>query len=198
MRARSLPVRPVRRLVINWAVVEQRRVAAGMTHAQLAERVGVAAVTGPVRLWQDRDHDSVPLGLLERVCQVLDLHPVELFAPPTRVEQRRALPRPEVAADEQILEAALATLSASPVAGQPAGPVSGAKLADALGWPLARLDAAMAALDDRLADRGVWVDSTGGHDDRGGARAAGLPPTAHHRAAPGAAQPAVHRSASRA
>ena len=82
--------RPARRLVINWALIEQRRIAAGITHAQLAARVGPGAVTGPPRLWTDNDHDAVPLGLLERLCQVLDLHPAELFQPPARAAQRRA------------------------------------------------------------------------------------------------------------
>lgn len=150
--------RPVRRLVINWAAVEQRRIAAGLTHAQLAEQVGVAAVTGPVRLWQDGGHDAVPLGLLERLCQVLDLHPVELFRAPQRAAQRRALTAPEVAADGQVLEAALATLTAMAAAGQHASAVTRAGLADALGWPLHRLTAAITDLDDTLADRGVRLD----------------------------------------
>ena len=154
--------RPVRRLVINWEVVEQRRIAAGLTHAQLAERVGVAAVTGPVRLWQDGGHDAVPLGLLERLCQVLDLHPVELFRAPRRAAQRRALAVseavPEVAADAQVLEAALATLPRPAAAGQQTAAVSRAGLADVLGWPLPRLAAAIADLHDTLADRGVRLD----------------------------------------
>lgn len=150
--------RPVRRLVINWEVVEQRRIAAGLTHAQLAERVGVAAVTGPVRLWQDGGHDAVPLGLLERLCQVLDLHPVELFRAPQRAAQRNALAEPEVAADAQVLEAALATLPRPAAAGQQTAAVSRAGLADVLGWPLPRLAAAIADLDDTLADRGVRLD----------------------------------------
>jgi DNA-binding Xre family transcriptional regulator len=95
----------VRRLVINWELVEQRRITAGLTHTQLAERVGAAAVTGPVRLWQDCGHDAVPLGLLERLCQVLDLHPVELFRAPPRAAQCRTVAVLEVAADEQVLEA---------------------------------------------------------------------------------------------
>ncbi|MDN5918702.1 MAG: helix-turn-helix transcriptional regulator [Pseudonocardia sp.] len=153
--------RPARRLVIDWALVEQRRVAAGMTHAQLAQRVGVAAVTGPVRLWCDRDHDTVRLGLLERLCQVLDLHPVELFTAPTRVRQRRAVRPADRPADDQVLEAALATTTgaAPSPAGQHPVPVGRAELADALGWPLQRLAAALAALEDTLAERGVRISN---------------------------------------
>lgn len=161
------PVRPARRLVINWPVVEQRRIAAGMTHAQLAERVGVAAVTGPVRLWHDRDHDTVRLGLLERLCQVLDLHPVELFTASTRAHARRTLVPAELPSDGQVVEAALATLgTATPTASGQAGPVSRADLATALGWPLGRLTAALADLDDALAERGVRVDVDVRHGNR--------------------------------
>jgi hypothetical protein len=98
--------RQMRRLVINWELVEQRRITAGLTHTQLAERVGAAAVTGPVRLWQDGGHDAVPLGLSERLCQVPDLHPVELFRAPHRAAHRRTVTVPEQVADEQVLEAA--------------------------------------------------------------------------------------------
>lgn len=166
-RGHGAPARPARRLVINWALVEQRRIAAGMTHAQLAQRVGVAAVTGPVRLWHDRDHDTVRLGLLERLCQVLDLHPVELFtAPTTRAQQRRALQPADDPPDEQVLEAALATLAASSASGQQPTPIGRAGLVDALGWPLHRLAAALAALDHTLADRGVRIDEDVDGDDR--------------------------------
>ncbi|WP_141278267.1 helix-turn-helix domain-containing protein [Pseudonocardia hydrocarbonoxydans] len=160
-RGHGAASRPARRLVIDWALVEQRRVAAGMSHAQLAQRVGVAAVTGPVRLWGDRDHDTVRLGLLERLCQVLDLHPVELFTAPTRVRQRRAVRPAHRPADDQVLEAALATSGAAPTvaAGQHPAPVGRAELADALGWPLHRLAAAVAALEDTLAARGVRINN---------------------------------------
>jgi DNA-binding Xre family transcriptional regulator len=114
--------RPARRLVINWALIEQRRIAAGMTHAQLAARAGPGAVTGPPRLWTDNDHDAVPLGLLERLCQVLDLHPAELFQPPARAAQRRrALPPAGPPGDETVLEAALATVTTP--SGQPGTPI---------------------------------------------------------------------------
>lgn len=47
----------------------------------------------------------------------------------------------------------MATLST--IDGHPNRSVSRAGLAAALGWPLARLAAALSALDDRLAGRGV-------------------------------------------
>ena len=138
--------RPARRLVINWALIEQRRIAAGMTHAQLAARAGPGAVTGPPRLWTDNDHDAVPLGLLERLCQVLDLHPAELFQPPARAAQRRALRPAGPPADETVLEAALATVTTP--SGHPGTPIAPAALANALGWSLERLNTALAALTE--------------------------------------------------
>ena len=46
----SRPARPARpatrRLVINWPLVEQRRIAAGLTQAQLTDRIRGGALTG--------------------------------------------------------------------------------------------------------------------------------------------------------
>ncbi len=52
------------------------------------------------------------------------------------------------------------------MAGQQATPIGRAGLADALGWPLHRLDAALADLDHTLADRGVRIDEDVVGDDR--------------------------------
>ncbi|MFR9802822.1 hypothetical protein ACL02T_11035 [Pseudonocardia sp. RS010] len=148
--------RPARRLVIDWSLVEQRRVAAGMTHAQLAVRVGAGAATGPARLWTDNDHDTVPLGILERLCHVLDLHPAELFRDLTSGTRRCTRPVPSGPADVAVIAAALATLTSPP--GRPGPSVSSARLAEALGWTLDRLGDALSALDEQLADTGVRID----------------------------------------
>jgi hypothetical protein len=154
----SRPARPAtRRLVINWPLIEQRRIAAGLTQAQLTDRIRGGALTGRGRLWTDADHDDVPLGLLERLCQVLDLHPAELFRPPTRAAQRRALMPAEPPADATVLEAALATLTVP--AGTTVTPIGLAALADALGWSLDRLDAAVAALTGQLTGTGIRIDA---------------------------------------
>jgi hypothetical protein len=154
----SRPARPAtRRLVINWPLVEQRRIAAGLTQAQLTDRIRGGALTGRGRLWTDADHDHVPLGLLERLCQVLDLHPAELFRPPTRTAQKRALVPAEPPADATVLEAALATLTVP--AGTTGTPVAMAALADALGWSLDRLGTAVAALTGQLTGAGTRIDA---------------------------------------
>lgn len=154
---------PTRRLVLNWALIEQRRIAAGLSHAQLADRVGAGVVTGPSRLWADHNHDHVRLEVLEKLCRVLDLHPAELFTPPTRAKHRASAPRPPSPVDGRILEAALATLAVWRGGHHRPSPGGRAALADALGWPLARLDAAVAALEEDLADRGQHLDQ---HRDR--------------------------------
>lgn len=159
--------RPARRLVIDWALVEQRRVAAGLTHLQLADRVGAGAVTGPARLWTDNDHDTVALGVLERLCQVLDLHPTELFRSPSRSARQRSPQRPDQHLDQRagatscpsdraVVVAALATLTAPP--GRAGATVSSAGIAAALGWTLDRFSDALAASDKQLADAGLRVD----------------------------------------
>ena len=158
-RAIRRAVRPAparRRLGINWALVEQRRIAAGISRAELADRVGTGTVTGPVRLWRDAEHHDITLGVLERLCAVLDLHPVELFTPPPRREQRPMPAAPaEVAGDDVVVEAALLTLA---VHARRVAAVGRAALAAALGWTLPRLGDALARLGERLDGTGVRVD----------------------------------------
>jgi hypothetical protein len=146
-----------RRLVINWPLVEQRRIAAGLTQAQLTDRIRGGALTGRGRLWTDADHDDVPLGLLERLCQVLDLHPAELFRPPARAAQRHALAAEQPPADATVLEAALATITVP--AGTTGTPIGMAALADTLGWSLDRLGTAAAALTRQLTGTGTRIDA---------------------------------------
>jgi DNA-binding Xre family transcriptional regulator len=152
-----------RRLTINWAVVEQHRIAAGLSHTELIAQVGPCASAGPRRLWRDTDHDGVRLGLLERLCAVLDLHSAELFTPPPRRVAARIAARvtgtdrpatvwPD-SGDVAVAEAAIGTLTA---------PVSPDRLADALGWPFARLMAALDGLDTALEHSGSRV-ATDGH-----------------------------------
>lgn len=160
-------VRSLRRLAINWWVGEHRRIAAGLTRNQLADRIGATPPLGLQRLWHDSDHDSLPLGLLERLCEALDLHPVELFATSATHDARPPAPA-EMASDDAVVEAALAILASG--VDEADGAVSRGRLAEALAWPLARLDAALATLDDRLAVAGVRIDA----DGRGGLR--GLQP----------------------
>jgi hypothetical protein len=163
-----------RRLAINWALVEQRRIAAGLSHSEFVARVGPCSPTGPGRLWYDSTHDEVPLRVLERICEVLDLHPAELFSPlscqvadrlaahatavdngaDSGTDNRADLTDPAAAPpvaphareDVAVVEAAVAGLSA---------PVTTGQLADALGWPLQRT---LRALATALDDTGIRLD----------------------------------------
>lgn len=148
-----------RRLNLDWGLIEQRRVAAGSTRAELAERLGRAGGTSaywwPSRGVLTHEYDHLTLVDLDRLCAALDLHPAELFTTPTRKPQRRRMPpsRAAQARDDAVLEAALTTL---------ADPVGHGALADALGWSLDRLRAALDTLEERLADTGMRVDHDAG------------------------------------
>ena len=98
----------------------------------------------------------MPLGLLERLCQVLDLHPAELFRPPARAAHRRALAPEQPPADATVLEAALATIT-----GPPVPPASRSR------WPRSprarlvpdRPGTAAAALTGQLTGTGIRIDA---------------------------------------
>jgi DNA-binding Xre family transcriptional regulator len=142
----------MRRLSINWKFVEQRRIAVGLSRAQLADRIGAAGESWPVQLWRDGDYDDIPLGVLEELCHVLDLQPADLFIPPPRVADGARAPSP-VGTDDAIVEAALAGLvEVNPPA------ISRARLANALGWSLDRLEIALGRMEIRLETGGVRFD----------------------------------------
>jgi hypothetical protein len=113
--------------VVNWALVEQRRIARGLTHHEPAAQAGSGVPSSSARLWREDDHDAMPMIVLERLCAVLDLHPVELFTPATRAAAPAALPPPrdQIASDDVVVEAALATVAAAGAACRSARP----------GWP---------------------------------------------------------------
>lgn len=143
----------MRRLRINWAFIEQRRIAVGLTRAQLADRLSATVEVWRVQLWQDSDHDDLPLGILEELCHALDLHPAELFHPPARAGDRVPALSPPVGTDDAIVEAALAGLiNVNPP------PISRARLAEALDWSLDRLEMALARMEVRLEAGGVRFD----------------------------------------
>lgn len=162
-------------------VVDQRRLAVGLTRAELAARVGDRGAIRSARLW--RDHDRIPLGLLERLCVVLDLHPVELFGRPLPGADRDRLSPPPPPGDAAVVEAALGTLAEVMTE-----PVSIARLAQALNWPLDRLAAALAAVEDRLCTTGLRLERDPRH---GGAQIRGIRP--RHALLTPAQRTALHR-----
>lgn len=143
----------MRRLNVNWAFIERRRIAVGLTRAQLADRVGVTGQPWPLRLWPDGDDDDLPLSVLEHLCELLDLGPAELFTPPAREAHEASAQPPPIGTDDAIVEAALASLvNLTPP------PITRARLATALGWTLDRLENALARLEIRLEASGVRFD----------------------------------------
>ena len=143
-----------RRLRVNWQLVEQRRVLAGLSRVELAERLGNKGANldylWPLRNWND-NCGHIRLELLERLCQILDIESNEIFVQPDDVDGQRRSSRVGVAskADDAVLEAAIATITDH---------VGIGALAHALTWPPDRLCTALATLNERLADTGMRID----------------------------------------
>jgi transcriptional regulator with XRE-family HTH domain len=134
-------------LALNGALVHTRRVAAGLSARALADRVGVHTDV----IWAIEEGDARRLEQLSVVTLVsladsLDLHPGQLF-----VDADVPPPVPPMP-DDVMLEAALLELGTS---------VTCEDLASAFGWPLARIDRALAALRQRLASSGVRLHPIG-------------------------------------
>jgi len=172
-----------RRLTIDWVAVKQARVARGLSHVELTERVGATAPYASYRLWHDDDHDAIALGVLERLCLALDLHPTDLFGPRPRrrsrtpaaaeasdtCEDSRADSGPDIGAGEPVASAdvdrpadttgpsAADVATAGAAIAALSAPVTRDRLADTLGWPLARLMAAIDTLEHHLAATGARV-----------------------------------------
>ena len=110
------------RLILNWDLIEERRVAAGLTRVELATRLGENGTTidylWPSRSWRDEDNGPVRVAVLERLCAILDLRPAQLFAEPTTRGKRRRKSAVKQhldtdvppAADHAVVEAAVSTL----------------------------------------------------------------------------------------
>jgi transcriptional regulator with XRE-family HTH domain len=115
-------------------LIEQRRIAAGLTFWQLAYQLGLNADV--VRnLSEAAQLDQLPLGTILRLCQLLDIAIDQLLA------GRRPARPPEPAADDVKVEAAIV---------RHGGGATGEDLALALKWPLERLELALRTLERRL------------------------------------------------
>jgi transcriptional regulator with XRE-family HTH domain len=124
-------------LGLNGALLHARRVAAGLTVAALADRVGVHAdVIWAMEEGNERQLEHLSIAMLVALANSLDLHPSQLFA------ESDAMAPAAPAPDDVMLEAALLQLGTS---------VTREELAAAFGWPLARLERALAVLHQRLA-----------------------------------------------
>jgi transcriptional regulator with XRE-family HTH domain len=127
-----------------WSI---SRASAGLTVAVLADRVGVHAdVIWAIEAGDERQLDQLSVATLVSLANSLDLRPSQLFAE-TEVAST-APPTP----DDIILEAALLEHGAT---------VTCQDLALAFGWPLARVERTLAALDQRLRPTGARLHPVG-------------------------------------
>jgi transcriptional regulator with XRE-family HTH domain len=126
-------------------LIEQRRIAAGLTFWQLAHQLGLNADV--VRnLCEGAQLDQLPLGTVLRLCRLLDIDIDQLLA------GRRPARPPEPAADDVKVEAAIV---------RHGGGATREDLALALKWPLERLELALRTLDRRLEATGLRLRQTG-------------------------------------
>lgn len=135
---------------MNRELIATRCEAGGLSiHA-----AAMKAWVDPVVLWMDPGSgadDRIPLGVLRRLCVILDVDLTEL------VETRGARPADEdgdVSADDVRVEAALAEFDEG---------LSRDVLAEAFGWPLERVERALAALAERLRPTGRRLRPMGWH-----------------------------------
>jgi transcriptional regulator with XRE-family HTH domain len=126
-------------------LIEQRRIAAGLTFWQLAHQLGLNADV--VRnLSEGAQLDQLPLGTVLRLCRLLDIDIDQLLA------GRRPARPPEPAADDVKVEAAIV---------RHGGGATREDLALALKWPLERLELALRTLERRLQATGLRLRQTG-------------------------------------
>jgi transcriptional regulator with XRE-family HTH domain len=134
-------------LAVNPQLITERRIAAGLTIRQLAERLGIDAWTlEQLERGIGRGGERVSVAELTRICAALDLDPAQVIGMPVTGSAAPA------AADDRKVEAALIEHGAV---------VTRDDLAAALGWPLARLERALLALERRLKPTGLRLRRAG-------------------------------------
>jgi transcriptional regulator with XRE-family HTH domain len=124
--------------------IRRLRHARGYSVRRLARHLGVSATT-ITNLELGLNHAEVALRLVTDLARLLGVEPGELF--PRPVDQLAALTR-----DDQAVEAALAITNSA---------TTTTDLADALGWDLARVKAALRALEHRQASSGIRLHDHG-------------------------------------
>ncbi len=137
--------------LLDGARIHAQRLRLGLTIAALAAQLGIGA-----DLVRALEHGAtsriaaLPVDVVLRLADTLHLAPADLFAPrppdPTTA--------PASSADDRAIEAALLTHGDTITIDQ---------LAEALGWPLGRLEHALTALDRRLQPTGIRLCRTGWH-----------------------------------
>jgi transcriptional regulator with XRE-family HTH domain len=124
--------------ILDVAELRRLRLKAGLSTRRMGRAVGVSAST--IRgLESGANHEQLPLILVARLAEALEVTPQELFA--------RARDEPAMAGDDdRVVEAALQSRS---------GVTASYDLATCLGWTLERVVRALDALDQRLEGTGT-------------------------------------------
>jgi len=140
--------------IIDCRRLRERRLAAGLSQRQLGKALGVDAVL-IMRLERGESHDSLPLHRLTALGRALGVSPASLLADGSGAPEPAGLED-----DARQLCALLAELDKM---------VGRDELAEALNWPLSRVNDATRALSNRLHDSGLKLQSTWGLRLRGAA-----------------------------
>jgi len=138
-------------MLLDGTQIHAQRLRLGLTVAALAAQLGIGA-----DLVRALEHGAtsriaaLPLDVVLRLADILHLAPADLFAPhppdPTTA--------PASSADDRAVEAALLAHGDT---------ITTDQLAEALSWPLSRLESALGALDRRLQSTGARLCRTGWH-----------------------------------
>lgn len=136
---------------MNRALIAARCAAGGLSIHEAAKKAWV----DPALLWDDagRDGDDrIPVGVLRQLCRILDVDLTELAE--SRGPGGDAEDAAEGPPDDVRVEAALAEFDEG---------LSRDSLAEAFGWPLERVERALAVLDERLGPSGRRLRPVGWH-----------------------------------
>ncbi len=136
---------------MNRELIAARCAAGGLSIHDAAMKAWV----DPALFWEDAGRegdDRIPVGVLRRLCRILDVDLTELAE--SRGPRGDAEDGAEGPPDDVRVEAALAEFT---------GGLSRDTLAEAFGWPLDRVERALAVLDERLAPTGRRLRPIGWH-----------------------------------
>jgi transcriptional regulator with XRE-family HTH domain len=139
-----MPPHNTRPELLDGKRIRRLRHARGYSVRRLARHLGVSATT-ITNLELGLNHAEVALRLVTDLASLLCVEPGELFA--RAADQPAALTR-----DDQAIEAALTITNCA---------TTTTDLADALGWDLARVRAALRALEHRQGSSGIRVRDHG-------------------------------------
>ncbi len=130
---------------LNRSLIDERRVAAGLTMQQLVDRIGVRRqfLNGYAA-----DDDTMPIGVLVRLSETLDI-PLDQLIHPNPAE-------PPVPSDDARATAAIFDSS----------PITRSQLAVALGWTLPAVAASLRRIELRLHGTGLRLRRVGPQSHR--------------------------------